>query len=506
VSAPGRRIDVSLPRLGRLILRSRRRDVAWALAVVGPTLVTAGSRWAGPSVPPASVLFLTMLIVLCVALLGGARPALTAVVAGLVAQEVFFGFPYGSLDAHQPAQLSVLVAFVIVGAVVGTQVGELGRLTEEQTALRRIAILVATEASTDELFTAVSAAVGQLLSVNFAGLGRFEPDGTMIVVASWTGEGERFSAGAEWAPAGEDVGTLVAQSGRPARLDSIDAGGAPGAGAAGETGFRSTVGTPITVHDRLWGVVIVGSTRDRRLPADTEARLAAFVELLSTAIANAESCAELAASRARVLDAGDDMRRRIERDLHDGAQQQLVSLGLRLRAAQATLPPELGELDAELSSVVESLAGVQDELREMARGIHPASLSEGGLGPALKTLSRRCPIAVELEVQVGARLPQRIEVATYYVVSESLTNSAKHADASVVHVDVGAVDGAVHVLVRDDGAGGADPARGSGLIGLRDRIEALGGTITVQSPLGAGTSVYAELPLGGRPGALPASP
>jgi signal transduction histidine kinase len=496
VSPPERHIDVSLPRLGRLIPMTRRRNVAWALAVVGPALIAAASSVAGPAVPPASILFFTMLVVLGVALLGGLRPALAAVLVGLAAQEVFFTFPYGSLNAHEPAQLSVLIAFVVVGAVVGVMVDHLGRLTDEQAALRRIAILVATEASTDELFTAVSAAVGQLLSVSFAGLGRFQPDGTMIIVAGWSGAGERFTVGAEWALGGENLGTLVARSGRPARIDSFDAGSGPGADAARGAGLRSAVGTPITVDDCLWGMVIVGSSLNRALPADTEARLAAFVELLSTAIASAESRGELAASRARVVDAGDEMRRRIERDLHDGAQQQLVSLGLQLRAAQATLPRGMRALDGELSSVVKGLTDVQDELREMARGIHPASLSEGGLGPALKTLSRRCPIPVELDVQVRARLPQRIEVATYFVIAEALTNIAKHAHATVVRVDVEALDGAVRVLVRDDGAGGADPADGSGLVGLWDRVEALGGTMRLQSPVGAGTSLRAVLPLG----------
>jgi signal transduction histidine kinase len=495
VSAPEPHAEASLPRLRRMVPVSQRRTVAWALAVAGPTLVTLASRWVDGSVPPASVLFVTLLIVLVVALIGGARPALTAVAVGLLAQEVIFTFPYGSLKEHRPAQLSVLVAFVAIGAVVGILIDELCRLTEEQEALRRIAFLVATAAPTDELFAAVTDAVGRLLSVDFAGLGRFEPDGTMTVVAGWTAPGDPFAVAAQWPLRGQNVGTLVAQSGRPVRVDDRDAG--PGAGAGRDGGVRSTVGTPITVGDRLWGMVMVASSRNKPLPATAEARLASFVELLSTAIANAEGRSELAASRARVVDAADETRRRIERDLHDGAQQQLVSLGLRLRAAQAMLPPDIGPVDGELSSVVDSLADVQEELREMARGIHPANLAEGGLGPALKTLARRCPIPVELDARTTTRLPPRIEVATYYVVAECLTNAAKHARASVVHVDVEAVDGAVRIAVRDDGAGGADPALGSGLVGLRDRIEALRGSMRIESAAGAGTSVYAEVPLGG---------
>jgi signal transduction histidine kinase len=174
-----------------------------------------------------------------------------------------------------------------------------------------------------------------------------------------------------------------------------------------------------------------------------------------------------------------------------------VSLGLELRAAQATVPPELGELERELSGVVDGLTSVLDELREMARGIHPAILAEGGLGPALKSLERRSPIPVELTVQSVARLPERVEVATYYVVSETLTNAAKHARASVLQVEVEAAAGVLRVCVRDDGVGGADPARGSGLVGLRDRVESLGGTIAVESPGGAGTAVTVALPISG---------
>ena len=189
--------------------------------------------------------------------------------------------------------------------------------------------------------------------------------------------------------------------------------------------------------------------------------------------------------------------RRIERDLHDGAQQRLVSLGLALRAAQTTVPPQLGGLEGELTNVAEGLANVLDELREMARGIHPAILAKGGLGPALKTLARRCPVPVELDVRAQARLPERVEVAAYYVVSEALTNAAKHAHASVVNVEVETVEGALRLRVRDDGVGGADPVRGSGLVGLKNHVEALGGTLAVQSPAGAGTALRVELPLTG---------
>jgi signal transduction histidine kinase len=239
------------------------------------------------------------------------------------------------------------------------------------------------------------------------------------------------------------------------------------------------------------------STLEQPLPADAEARLASFTELLATAIANAESRAALTASRARIVAAADDTRRRIERDLHDGTQQRLVSLGLQLRAAQAAVPPELGELEGELSRVAEGLASVSDELREISRGIHPPILSEGGLGPALAALARRSAVPVKLDVRTERRLPERVEAAAYYVVSEALTNAAKHARAAVVDVDVDADDSMVRLAIRDDGVGGADLGRGSGLIGLRDRVEALGGRLEVASPAGHGTSLLARIPIQG---------
>jgi signal transduction histidine kinase len=206
---------------------------------------------------------------------------------------------------------------------------------------------------------------------------------------------------------------------------------------------------------------------------------------------------ELAASRARVVATADDTRRRIERDLHDGAQQRLVSLALGLRAAQASVPPELGTLEAELSRVAEGLASVLDDLREIARGIHPAILAEGGIGPALKTLARRSPIPVELEVhpESQTRLPESVEVATYFVVAEALTNAAKHAEASSILVRVDVDEEELRLSIRDDGRGGADPDTGTGLIGLKDRVEAIAGTLVVESPVGGGTTLLVVLPL-----------
>jgi signal transduction histidine kinase len=262
---------------------------------------------------------------------------------------------------------------------------------------------------------------------------------------------------------------------------------------------------PISVEGRLWGVMAVVSTRDEPLPTDTEARLAGFTELAATALATAEAQAALTASRARIVAAADTTRRRIERDLHDGAQQRLVSLALHLRTTvRAAPPPGADELSVQLDGVAAELGGVLEELRELARGLHPAALADGGLRPALKTLARRSAVPVRLDVRVDARFPEPIELAAYYVVAEALTNTAKHAHATVVDVQAAAGDGVLRIRVCDDGRSGADLTRGSGLVGLTDRVEALGGRISLHSPPGAGTTMPMALPLTA-PGA-PGSP
>jgi len=256
------------------------------------------------------------------------------------------------------------------------------------------------------------------------------------------------------------------------------------------------VASPIHVSGRLWGAIVALSRRGP-FPGGTEQRIADFTELAATAIANTESRAELVASRARIVAAFDRARRVLERDLHDGVQQRLVSLALTLRGVQKRVPAGQPELDAALSQAAEGLAGVLAELQEISRGIHPAILSQGGLAPALKALARRAAVPVELAIRVGGRLPEPVEVAAYYVVAEALANVAKHARASVAYVDAHTGDGALHLRVRDDGVGGADPVRGSGLIGLNDRVEALGGTMRIDSPAGKGTSLLVTLPMVG---------
>jgi signal transduction histidine kinase len=298
---------------------------------------------------------------------------------------------------------------------------------------------------------------------------------------------------------------VVWRTGRPAQVNEDRWSSAPGRIAEGlrELGFRSMVASPIIVEGRQWGVVNALSRRGP-FPADTAHRMADFTELLATAVGNAESRAEVAASRTRIVAAADEARRRIERDLHDGAQQHLVALALRLRSAAAT--HEGDEIRTEITDVAGGLMGVIEELREISRGIHPAILSSAGLRPALRALARRSAVPVDMDVRIDGRLPEPVEVGAYYVVSEMLTNAAKHARASVVEVDAEATDGTLRMCVRDDGVGGADPQRGSGLVGLKDRVEALGGTFSLHSPAGGGTTVSCELPApagGGQPDAGP---
>ena len=254
----------------------------------------------------------------------------------------------------------------------------------------------------------------------------------------------------------------------------------------------SRIGAPIVVAGRLWGAMASSWSAPERMPIGIDGRVKEFTELVATAVANADGRAQLTASRARIVTAADDARQRIERDLHDGTQQRLVSLALELRGAEATVRPEQEELRAQLAHVARGLAAATEDLQRISRGIHPAILSEGGLGPALKTLARRSAIPVELDVRTDRRLPQPAEVAAYYVVSEALTNAAKHARASTVHVGVTARDTLVELSIRDDGVGGADAGRGSGLIGLTDRVEALGGDLEIASPAGSGTFLHVE--------------
>jgi signal transduction histidine kinase len=331
--------------------------------------------------------------------------------------------------------------------------GWLRRVAAEQAALRRVAMLVADGAPAEEVFAAVAAEAGWVLQAHRVWIARYEPGDCITVVAAWASTDDIVvpsRVGTQVSTGGRNVSTLVFQTGRSARIDDYASASGPAAEVARESGVRSAVGVPVMVEGRLWGVMTVGSTQGP-LPAGTEGRLADFTELAAAALANAEAQAALAASRARIVATADQTRRRIERDLHDGAQQRLVTLALQVRAAQAA-PAEGGELVQWLDGVADGLTGVLEELREIARGLHPAVLAERGLGPALKGLARRSAIPVRLDVRLDGRLPEPAEIAAYYMMAEALTNAAKHARASAAEVEVEIGEGILRVCVRATGA------------------------------------------------------
>jgi signal transduction histidine kinase len=385
---------------------------------------------------------------------------------------------------------------LVATAIANTESrAELARLAEEQAALRRVATLVARGTPQEELFTAVVDEVGELLPIESASMCRYDSDGSLTFVATWGKGVEPFPVGSRQRIGGKNLGTIVFETGRPARLDlyADTASGPLGAGVT-KAGIRSSVATPITVEGRLWGVIAAGSVLERPLPPDTEARLGSFTGLVATAIANAESRAALAASRARIVAAGDASRRRIERDLHDGAQQRLVHAVIVLKLALRALSG--GEANAEklVAEALQHAEQANSELRELAHGILPAALTVGGLQAGVEALVSRVSLAVSVEVSVD-RLPAGVEATAYFVVSEALTNVVKHAHADGAGVTARVEDGELRVEVRDDGIGGARSDHSTGLGGLQDRVSALGGRLVLESPPGGGTRVRALLPL-----------
>jgi signal transduction histidine kinase len=365
-------------------------------------------------------------------------------------------------------------------------------LAEEQAALRRVATLVAAEAPQRQVLGSVASEVGLLLGADIASLVRW--DGRFCeIVAGWSLSPVRTPpVGLVFDPDGAVATKQALLTGRPARADE---GELPREDTQVHTlGIRSAVAAPITVGRRRWGVVRAGRTGDEPLPGGSERRLGDFAELVAQAIANAEAREQLAASRARIVQAGDQARRRIERNLHDGAQQRLVSLALSVRLAER----RLGEDSAArpvLGQLAEELAATLDELRELAHGIHPAVLTSHGLGAALETLAGRAPLPVELVAVPDGRLPEAIEATAYYVVAEALTNVAKYARAGGATVSAVCAGERLEVRVSDDGIGGAAIDRGSGLRGLADRVEAVCGNLQVDSPPGRGTVVLASIPI-----------
>jgi signal transduction histidine kinase len=426
-----------------------------------------------------------------------------------VAYDYFRSWPE-RIDLTQPQDWVVIGVFFIVALLSNSLAGlareraveadrhrqEADLAARQQAALRRVATLVAHGVPPSEVFSAVVTELAHCLDVQNAALFRYEPDGTALLLAAADEPGQaKMPVGERFSLDNENVAAMVWRQGRPARMDSHDHAAGSAAARMRALGLSSGVGAPIMVDNRVWGVAVAGSSRSDAFPPSAEQRVSDFADLVATAIANAHARAELTASRARIVAAADDTRRRIERDLHDGAQQRLVSLGLELRLAEESVPSEQMALRKQISNILTGLVNVSDELREISRGIHPAILSKGGLGPALKALARRSPVPVQLDLALPRRLPDHVEVAGYYVVAEALTNVAKHAQASEVQVVAKADEEHVYLSIRDNGLGGANIVKGSGLIGLVDRVEALGGHLALTSLVGEGTSLVVSIPL-----------
>jgi signal transduction histidine kinase len=373
------------------------------------------------------------------------------------------------------------------------RLAQVGRLAQEQRALRRVATLVASEASPERVFTAVSEECARVLEVNASAVFRFEGDDTATIVGRHSRQeaGDAFTLGLRL-PADDDTGIgQVLRTGAPARIHDYTERPGEIADNMRRMNYRSSVSAPIVVAGIIWGAVGIASAEP--LPADTEARLGAFCELVSLAVASAQAREDLSASRARLVKAGDEQRKKLERNLHDGAQQRLVSLALTIRLARRQLESNAEAAAASLEGAAKELDLALQELRELARGLHPAALTEQGLGPALAGVAERLPIEVDMSAPTE-RLPENIEATAYYIVSEALTNVAKHAQATKARVDMTLAGEVLKFEITDDGRGGADPSAGSGILGLRDRAEAVGGTLFVISPPGKGTVVTAQIP------------
>ncbi|MGW6281301.1 GAF domain-containing sensor histidine kinase [Kribbella sp. NPDC055071] len=474
---------------------------ALAAGVVAFVLAAVVCTAARGHVPVVIVGVVLLIVVFGIARLSGIMYALPVGVVVILAYDWYILPPLRALDA---ATVLLLVLFLVMAVIVGAVTTDAGRrsveaekasgdMADTQASLRRLALLVAAGEAPAVVFGAVTEEVLRHFGGDTARMIRFEPGGTATLVASEGTTGPHVRIGEPWEgypPTG--LTATVQRTGRAARIDDYAA--VPGGEPYLREGLRAAVAMPVQVDGRVWGLIALGSS-EGPLPAGVEDRLTDFTSLVATAVANAQSRAEVMTSRARLVSASDEARRRIERNLHDGAQQRLVSLALGLRsAATGFTGPE--ETRAEIEQIAAELVEVIDELREIARGIHPAVLSESGLGPALRALARRSVVEVKLEARIEGRLPEAVEVAAYYVVSEMLANAAKHAQATTVQVSAEVSTSRLLLVVRDDGIGGADPALGSGLVGLKDRLDALGGSFVVDSPPGRGTTAICELPIG----------
>ena len=395
--------------------------------------------------------------------------------------------PFPSGAEHRLGDFAALVAQAIANSQARLEVAA---LANEQAALRRVATLVAGGRPHEEVLAAATAEAGRL----------FEAEAVYLV--HWEGVRDEIVIDGGWNPNAEEPlppRALYHPEPLSATLTVLETGLASrGEERSPELGDRCVIAAPVIVNANLLGALVAMRAGGNAFSPGAEIRLRSFGDLVAQSMANAQAQEEMRASRARIVRAADDARQKLERNLHDGAQQRLVSVSISLRLAHAKLPAEAEDARRVLAAATDELNLAIDELRELARGIHPAVLTERGLGTALEALAERArPLRVKVVNELEERLPAEVEAAAYYVVAESLTNSAKYAQASLVEVRVCRQDGVARVEVADDGIGGADVTRGSGLRGLADRVEALDGRLGVESPASAGTRVWAEIPLAG---------
>ena len=400
------------------------------------------------------------------------------------------------LPADTEARLASFAELVATAIAIAEARAEVGRLVDEQAALRRVATLVAEGAAPSEVFEMVTREVGLVSGADLARMERYESGASVIGVAGWSrGDEPEPAVGTRFSLEGASIAALVREAAGPVRVDSFADAHGPIAQEARGLGIRSSVGCPILVYGRLWGVIAASSRSATPFPPGTESQIAEFTELVATAIERTEARTELAASRARIVAATDEERRRVVRDLHDGAQQRLVHTVVTLKLAHRALQNDEPDLPDLLSDALENAEQATDELHELAHGILPAALTRGGLSAGVAALASRMLVPVENAVSVG-RLTPAVEATAYFIIAEALTNVAKHARAGHASVTARLEDSTLQVRVRDDGVGGARP-NGNGLLGLADRLAALDGQLRVESPIDGGTLVAADIPVPG---------
>jgi len=393
--------------------------------------------------------------------------------------------------------VAALTSLILAAVTAERSVSESAQeeLTAEQAALRKIATLVAYEAASDRVFAQVTFEAAQTVGALAASLTRFDEDGTVAFVGGWSESGTlAFPIGSKLPLEGTGILVAVRDTGEPQRIDSYERRGGEVVERLTSFGYGTATAAPVKFGGRTWGALVAAGPRGKPFPVGSERRLTDFADLVAQALANADAYGKLAASRARIVEAADTERRRLERNLHDGAQQRLVSVALQLRLIKAMLAKDPASAERLLGEAADQLTEALDELRELARGIHPALLTSRGLGAALHALAGRAPIPVTLTRIPDSRLPDPLEAAIYYFVAEAITNVAKYAHATEASVTIDRSNGIATVVVSDDGVGGARPGVGSGLVGLTDRVEALGGRLHIESPPGHGTRLSAEIP------------